>query len=73
MTVADRSLASDVDPAFVARVVAEYFEMPGLSLTIDQASRLWGCDAATCRRVADTLVARRVLTWSKGNRLKLVN
>lgn len=33
--------------------------MPGLALTMDQARRLWGCDARTCRCVMDVLVARQ--------------
>ena len=46
----------------LARVVrAEYAEMPGLSVTLAQAQRLWGVDESTCRRVFDGLVARGVL------------
>jgi hypothetical protein len=48
----------------VERVLGEYREMPGLALTMNQAQRLWGCDASTCRRVADLLVERQVLRWS---------
>ena len=36
-----------IDTKWLERVVAEYREMPGLTLTLDQARRLWGCDAAT--------------------------
>jgi hypothetical protein len=43
--------------------------MLGLALTVGQAQRLWGCDAATCRRIADLLVERRVLRWSREHRL----
>lgn len=46
--------------------------MPGLALTLDQARRLWGCDAATCGRVADLLVERRALRWSDDHRLMRV-
>ena len=46
----------------LARVVrAEYAEMPGLSVTLAQAQRLWAVDEGTCRRVFDGLVARGVL------------
>ena len=55
--------ASDTD--LIERVLGEYREMPGLALTVDQAQRLWGCDAVTCRRIADVLVERRVLRWSR--------
>lgn len=58
-----------LDARLIERVLGEYREMPGLSLTIDQARRLWGCDAMLCRRVADVLVERRVLRWSRGGRL----
>ena len=51
------------------RVLSEYREMPGLALTLDQARRLWGCDAETCRRVADALVDRHALRWSHDHRL----
>ena len=45
----------------VRRVESEYREMPGLSLTVAQAQRLWGMDHATCERVLTLLVTRRVL------------
>jgi hypothetical protein len=44
------------------RVEGEYREMPGLSLTVRQAERLWGIDAGTCASVLTALVERRVLT-----------
>ena len=43
------------------RVEGEYREMPGLSLTLPQAARLWGLDQRTCERVLATLIERRVL------------
>lgn len=58
-----------LDARLIERVLGEYREMPGLSLTIDQARRLWGCDATLCRRVADVLFERRVLRWSREGRL----
>jgi hypothetical protein len=53
------------DATLIERVLGEYREMPGLTLTIDQARRLWGCDVVICRRVIETLVARGVLRWSR--------
>ena len=35
--------------------------MPGLSLTLPQAARLWGLDRRTCERVLTNLIERRVL------------
>lgn len=58
-----------IDTRLVERVIGEYREMPGLALSIEQACRLWGCDDVTCRRIADILVERRVLRWSKDGRL----
>ena len=43
------------------RVEGEYREMPGLSVTLPQAARLWGLDHPTCERVLASLVERRVL------------
>jgi hypothetical protein len=46
--------------AFV-RILSEYREMPGLTLTERQAARLLGLDLDTCRTVLTALVERRVL------------
>jgi hypothetical protein len=43
------------------RVEGEYREMPGLSLTVRQAARLWGLDSRTCGIVLTTLLERQVL------------
>ena len=43
------------------RVEGEYREMPGLSLTLPQAARLWGLDQGTCELVLTRLITRRVL------------
>jgi hypothetical protein len=64
-------ITDDADRLRVERIVGEYFEMPGLSLTIEQACRLWGFDAATCRRLTEMLIGRGVLRWSRGNHLVL--
>ena len=39
-----------------SRVRGEYQEMPGLKLTVSQASRLWQLDHATCEAVLGRLV-----------------
>ena len=41
----------------IARVRAEYMEMPGLALTASQVERLCGIEQAMCRLVLDTLIA----------------
>jgi hypothetical protein len=38
------------------RIEAEFREMPGLSLTLAQAARLFGAHPARCERVLDALV-----------------
>jgi hypothetical protein len=38
-----------------ARIRGEYREMPGLRLTISQASRLWNVDRDLCIRALETL------------------
>jgi hypothetical protein len=50
------------------RIEAEYREMPGLSLTVSQAQRLWGLDRSTCALVLVTLVERRVLRQTPNGR-----
>lgn len=43
------------------RVQAEYAEMPGLSVTLPQAQRLWAVDRQTCEVVFRRLIATGVL------------
>ncbi|HXI32049.1 MAG TPA: hypothetical protein VNG89_26605 [Vicinamibacterales bacterium] len=43
------------------RVRAEYLEMPGLHLTIDQVQRLCGIERRLCATVLDGLVEERFL------------
>ena len=48
------------------RIEGEYREMPGLSLTVSQAERLWGLDNSTCTFALTTLVERGVLRQTTG-------
>ena len=48
----------------VSRVREEFREMPGLRLTPEQATRLWGLEDAACRRVIEVLVAAEYLRWT---------
>jgi hypothetical protein len=43
------------------RIRAEYTEMPGMSLSLDQVARLCGMDAYTCQSVLDALVDAKFL------------
>jgi hypothetical protein len=46
------------------RIRAEYLEMPGLHLTLEQAQRLCGIERTLCQRVLDTLVDTKFLRVS---------
>jgi DNA-binding IclR family transcriptional regulator len=51
--------ANDVPSRWVTimqRVRTEYEEMPGLSVTVAKASRLWNIDASTAREVLNAMV-----------------
>jgi hypothetical protein len=50
----------------VSRIRAEFLEMPGLRLTVRQASRLWGLDEGSCRHVIDVLIGSSFLRWTPG-------
>ena len=45
----------------LTRIRAEYLEMPGLSLTLEQAQRLCGVERALCKAVLDALVDAKFL------------
>ena len=51
----------DIDINLLARVYSEYVEMPGLQLTLAQASRLWNLKLAISARVLDRLVEASLL------------
>lgn len=48
----------------VERVRAEFDEMPGMTLTVSQASRLFGLNEDECQRVVDRLVRSAYLRWT---------
>jgi len=55
------------DRDLVTRIRAEYDDMPGLNLTLPQASRLFNVDADTCTRALVRLVAAGVLSVDEGS------
>ena len=55
------------------RARSEYLEMPGLSLTADQARRLWGLESAVCDTILTMLVASGFLRRIQGERFVLNN
>jgi hypothetical protein len=69
MTIIDRSsrtAGSEAgDQELHARIHAEYREMPGLKLTLAQASRLFNLESGRCAAALETLVVGGVL-WTDG-------
>ena len=46
------------------RLLREYLDMPGLSLSLAQSTRLLSADMPTCRRALDSLIDAGCLTRS---------
>jgi DNA-binding Lrp family transcriptional regulator len=65
MSFVDTGKAARIEPrdseALVRRIVAEFDDMPGLALTVRQASRFLGVDQTACARILDTLTRDGVL------------
>ena len=59
------SAAAGLPETILRRVRAEFLEMPGLKLTIQQAQRLWGIDRATCEALIEELTACRFLARTR--------
>ena len=53
----------------IGRVRSEFIEMPGLSLTPAEASRLWGVDPDACAQVITALLGSAFLRWTAKGRL----
>jgi hypothetical protein len=47
------------------RAKQEYVEMPGLVLTVRQASRLWNLDAGVCHALLSTLLREEFLAQTR--------
>jgi len=58
---ADFSTSRQTIRTLMEQVRAEYAEMPGLSVTLPQAQRLWAVDRATCEEAFGRLVSSGVL------------
>jgi hypothetical protein len=56
----------DVDKDLWFRVCNEYLELPGLGLTVPQASRLWSTDLVSSQQVLDALVDASFLNRRDG-------
>lgn len=56
---------SDALTGIVDRIRAEFTEMPGLTLTVEQAARLWSLDIGLCRTVLCGLEESRFLVRTR--------
>jgi hypothetical protein len=61
--------ARRTDRTLLDQIRAEYAEMPGLSITLPQAQRLWGVDRPTCETAISQLVACGVLRRTSKGRI----
>jgi hypothetical protein len=66
--VASTRRAQPVDETLLARIMGEFDEMPGMSLTLKQAERLWHLDESTCRTALTKLVQRHKLVLTPRGR-----
>jgi hypothetical protein len=64
-TVTHGSRDPRIPSELLARIRAEYREMPGLCLTPAQAARLWGLTPDVCAEVLQTLVAEGALICTR--------
>ena len=55
-TTPELTIQPDPKAVIAERVRGEFREMPGLTLTLAQAGRLWSLDASTCSEVLSQLV-----------------
>ena len=53
-------------PQLLERIRAEYLEMPGLRLTLEQMQRLCGVEPSLCQLVLDALVDAKFLSVRAG-------
>lgn len=51
-----RSALKAADDVLLKRIRAEYLEMPGMALRLEQVARLCGVDRHACKAVLDALV-----------------
>ena len=65
---AKRPAGSDAVRDLARRIQAEYAEMPGLSVTLAQAQRLWVVDRETCDTVFERLITRGVVKMTTHGR-----
>ncbi len=50
-----------INDSVLRRIRAEFLEMPGLCLTLEQAQRLWGLEPNACEALLNSLIDTRFL------------
>ena len=63
---ADPDATTCDEPKLYARIDAEFREMPGLTLTLPQAARLFNLEPARCERLLGRLVHAGLLVHHSG-------
>ena len=61
------SAERDTDSNLETRIRAEFAEMPGLKLTVPQASRLFNVEQVRCERILEELVTHGDLSSAGGS------
>jgi hypothetical protein len=64
--IVDSRSKSEDNVAMEERILGEYAELPGLSLTVPQAARLFNLDMTRCSRLLEDLVLDGAL-WTNGD------
>lgn len=62
----------EIEP-LVRRIQSEFMEMPGLTLTPAQATRLWGLERDLCERVIAALVGAAFLRRTPAGAVRRVD
>ena len=62
--------AADDESVLLNRIRGEFFEMPGMRVSFEQAVRLWSADAQSCRAALDRLVQSGFLIRDISGRYK---
>lgn len=65
-----RLFTTSQEDFLLRRARGEYRDMPGMRLTIDQATRLWSVDRQLCQSVMTTLVASHHLEVDENGRYR---
>ena len=68
---APQPVANRLSAALLDRIRGEFREMPGLSLTLRQASRLWNLDPVVCDTALRILVEERYLDHTRRGTFRL--